>query len=301
MTPKHWLELHLHCTAVTAAPLEQALLDCGALSVTLTGRTDRPILEPGVGETPLWPEILVTGLFAADTNTDVVLIKLSAFMGQLPPWRWQILEDQPWERAWINNFQPQRISDRLWICPSWCEPPNPAAVNLMLDPGLAFGTGSHETTFMCLQWLDGLEWQNKTLIDYGCGSGILGIAAVLLGAQHVLAIDNDPQALLATRANALRNGIADNHLTTAAPNEHDVLTADYLVANIVAGPLLELAGTLTAAVKPGGQLCLSGIVDTQVTTIEEAYSPPFQFDPPKTRGDWLCLGAVKCDASAATS
>ncbi|MBV1931775.1 MAG: 50S ribosomal protein L11 methyltransferase [Porticoccaceae bacterium] len=289
-----WLQLHLDTSSEASAPLEQALLDSGAVSVTLSDSADVPILEPGVGETPLWQKLTLTALFPADIDTDLVLLQLSADSGQsLPPWRWEILEDQAWERLWMDHYHPIRCGQRLWICPSWCQPPEPDAINLMLDPGLAFGTGSHATTFLCLQWLDSLDLEGKTLIDYGCGSGILAIAATLLGARKVIAIDNDPQALLATADNAQRNGIDKDKLCICGPDEQTPEASDYLVANILAAPLIQLAEHIMKSVKAGGQLCLSGIVDGQVTEVREAYVGHFAFMPPVNQDDWVRLVASK--------
>lgn len=289
-----WLQLHLDTNREASAPLEQALLDSGAVSVTLSDSADVPILEPGVGETPLWKKLTLTALFPADTDTDIVLLKVSAESGQtLPPWRWEILEDQAWERLWMEHYHPLRCGHRLWICPSWCQPPDPDAINLMLDPGLAFGTGSHATTFLCLQWLDSVAIEGKTLIDYGCGSGILAIAGALLGASEVIAIDNDPQALVATADNALRNGIGKDRLNIGTPDKQIPEASDYLVANILAAPLIHLAEHITNSVKSGGQLCLSGIVDEQITEVREAYEEHFTFAAPVNRDNWVRLVACK--------
>ncbi len=291
-----WLQLHLDTTSQASPLWEQALLDNGAVSVTLSDSADVPILEPGVGETPLWQELTLTALFPAETNTDVVLLQIGAATDQtLPPWRWELLEDQPWERAWMEHYQPIRCGQRLWICPSWCQPPQADAINLMLDPGLAFGTGSHATTFLCLQWLDGLDIRGKTLVDYGCGSGILAIAGALLGATKVIAIDNDPQALQATADNAERNGIGDDQLIIYSPAEvsFDSLSTDFLVANILAAPLIELAQRLTTMTNVGGQLCMSGIVETQAAMIRSAYCQQFEFEPDVIHDDWVRLVANK--------
>jgi ribosomal protein L11 methyltransferase len=290
----NWLQLHLDTSSEASGPLEQALLDSGAVSVTLSDSADVPILEPSVGETPLWQKLTLTALFPADTDTDLVLLQLSADSGQsLPPWRWEILEDQAWERLWMDHYHPIKCGQRLWICPSWCPPPEPDAINLMLDPGLAFGTGSHATTFLCLQWLDSLNIEGKTLIDYGCGSGILAIAGALLGARKVIAIDNDPQALLATADNARRNGISKDKLSICAPDKQILDASDYLVANILAAPLIQLAEHIMKSVKTGGQLCMSGIVDGQTTEVREAYLDHFTFAPPVNQDDWVRLVACK--------
>jgi ribosomal protein L11 methyltransferase len=182
---------------------------------------------------------------------------------------------------------------RLWICPTWCTPPQPDAINLILDPGLAFGTGSHATTFLCLEWLDDLDLDKRILIDYGCGSGILAIAAVLMGASRVIAIDNDPQALAATKENARRNDISPGRLLVCSPADQPPVTADYLVANILATPLIELAEHLTGSVKPGGQICLSGINEAQAGAVCQAYTQSFEFELPEHREEWVRLCATR--------
>jgi ribosomal protein L11 methyltransferase len=289
-----WLQLHFDTDSNALTQLEQALLETGAVSVTLSDNSNQPILEPGVGETPLWQQVRLTALFPADANTDAVLLRTSSLTGQpLPPWRWEILEDQAWEKLWMEHYHPIRCGQRLWVCPSLRKPPEPDAINLMLDPGLAFGTGSHATTFLCLQWLDSLDIAGKTFIDYGCGSGILAIAAALLGARKVIAVDNDPQALLATADNAQRNDISDHQLEVWAPDQQVVHPADYLVANILAAPLVELAGLITSSLRTGGQLCLSGIVDSQIDMVCQAYDKHFRFKPALIQDEWVRLIGIK--------
>lgn len=288
-----WLQLHLAIPRDRAPMVEDVLLAAGALSVTLADNADHPILEPGVGETPLWDDVLATGLFSANTDTGEALALLAArYPGQLPDCRWEVLADQDWERSWMAHFEPIRCGQRLWVCPSWCEPPDPGAINLILDPGLAFGSGTHPTTFLCLQWLDREPLAGKTLIDYGCGSGILGIAALLLGAARVIAVDNDPQSLIATRDNARRNHIRDEQLTVCLPQNLPPTTADVLVANILATPLIELAPSFGSLLPTGGRLCLSGIVASQSDAVVGAYHQ-FDFDPVQADDIWVRLAAVK--------
>lgn len=288
-----WLQLIIHCNRDQAADIEDALMDVGAASVTLEDDADQPILEPALGETPLWDATRITGLFEADIDTLSTSLML---LGQLPQepltLRWEQLEDKDWEREWMENFQPICCGERLWICPSWKEPPNATAVNLMLDPGLAFGTGTHPTTFLCLQWLDKQVLEQQSLVDFGCGSGILGIAALLLGAAHVVGVDIDPQALLATRDNAGRNGLPAQAMPVYLPADAPASSVDIVLANILAGPLVELAPQLTAHVKPGGKLCLSGILATQAPTVMAAY-PDFAFDPVAQKDEWVRLTATK--------
>lgn len=290
----NWLQLRLSVPRAHAFTLEGALLAAGALSVTLADDADNPILEPGVGETPLWDQVLATGLFGADTDTDRALELLAThYPGHLPKPRWAVLADQDWERSWMAHFEPFRCGARLWVCPSWRDPPDPGAINLILDPGLAFGSGTHPTTFLCLQWLDGESLVGKTLIDYGCGSGILGIAALLLGADRVIAVDNDPQALTATVDNATRNHIDGQRIATCLPQDLPPTTADVLVANILATPLIELAPTFGGLLSSGGKLCLSGVIEGQQNAVAAAYRSEFDFDPVSIADSWVRFAAVK--------
>lgn len=286
-----WLELRIDTDRDKAPQWEKALLSVGALSVTLQDNADQPIFEPALGETPLWQATRVTGLFESDVDT----VKLGRQIA-LPSdtfWQWQLLEDKDWEREWMKDFHPIAIADHFWICPSWITPPRPDAVNMLLDPGLAFGTGTHPTTFMCLQWLSAQDLTGLTCIDYGCGSGILGIAALLLGARSVIGVDIDPQALIASQENAQRNGVDKDRFPVVFPNACPPAPVDVLVANILAGPLVELESELTPRIKPGGLLCLSGILQTQAQNVVDAYSDSFVFDPWRTREEWVCLSATK--------
>lgn len=288
-----WLQLIIHSNRDQAPAIEDALMDTGAVSVTLQDDADQPILEPALGETPLWDATRITGLFDADIDTGAVSLML---LSQLPAAplqvKWEQLEDKDWEREWMDNFHPIQCGNRLWICPSWKQPPEAAAVNLMLDPGLAFGTGTHPTTFLCLQWLDGQALEGKTLVDFGCGSGILGIAALLLGARQVTGVDIDPQALLATRDNAARNQLPSDAMPVYLPKDAPAAEVDIMLANILAGPLVELAPLLSGQVRTGGQLCLSGILASQAQTVMAAY-PAFRFDPVAQKEEWVRLTGTK--------
>lgn len=289
-----WVILHVDTRRDQCDALEEILLTLGAVSVTLCDNADQPLLEPGVGETPLWDAVRLSGMFSADTDSQPIIQLLeNQFADTAGRWKAEILEDKDWVRSWMDSYQPLQMGQRLWICPSWLEPPKADAVNLMLDPGLAFGTGTHSTTSMCMNWLDGQDLANKTMIDYGCGSGILAIAALLLGAQHATGVDNDPQAILASRQNAERNQLTDKQLTLLLPaGIKDIHAADVLVANILAGPLAELASGITQLVKPGGSLCLSGILEAQADSVMAAY-PQFEFQPPVTEEGWVRLVARK--------
>ena len=294
------MQLRVQTTREQTDTVEDALLAAGAVSVTMEDSADQPILEPALGETPLWNQTRVTGLFDAGIDTDQATVMATASYSadsngdSLPAYRWEMLADKDWEREWMDNFHPMRFGQRLWICPSWKQPPDPAAVTLMLDPGLAFGTGTHPTTALCLQWLDGIDVSGKTVLDYGCGSGILGIAALLLGAEKVIAVDNDPQALIATIDNAQRNHIDTARIETYLPEQTpEVINAEVTVANILAGPLAELAPTISQYTISGGLLALSGIISRQGESLKQHYQQWFDMAAIVTEQDWVRLSGHK--------
>ncbi len=297
-----WLQLFVDTNNSQAPTIEDALLEAGAASVTLKehippGQQEQPILEPGLGETPLWNNTRLVGLFSADTNTQSINHSLEQQLKHLSTniqLRWEQLEDKDWEREWMQNYHPIQCAEHLWICPSWISPPNPDAVNILLDPGLAFGTGTHPTTFLCLQWLAEQNLNNKHIIDYGCGSGILGVAALLLGAQQATGVDIDPQALIATQDNLQRNGLSAERFTVHLPSDFSTTnTADIVVANILAGPLVDLAEPMIALLKPNGKLCLSGILATQAESVIEAYQHAIHFNPIVNKDEWVQLNGYK--------
>jgi ribosomal protein L11 methyltransferase len=290
-----WLQLRLDADPATASTLEDALLEIGAAAVTMEDNADQPVYEPGVGETPVWQHTRVTGLFTADTDMTAALAELQGHYGQaLPPLRIEILEDRDWIREWMDSYHPIQCGERLWICPSWREPVDPNAVNLLLDPGLAFGTGTHPTTWLCMQWLDQQDLSGLTVIDYGCGSGILGIAALLLGADKVIAVDNDPQALLATRDNARRNNIDDARIECFLPQHMPAgLRGDMVVANILAGPLTSLAPNLAATLDAGAAICLSGILQSQADELMACYQHWFSQLTLTTKEEWVRIAGNK--------
>lgn len=290
-----WLQIRINTTRQQVEAIEDALLAAGAASVTMEDNADQPILEPALGETPLWNETRVTGLFIAETDTTQATVIATAALGEtLPSYRWEILEDKDWEREWMNSYEPMLFGRRLWICPSWKKPPQPEAINLMLDPGLAFGTGTHPTTALCLEWLDGANLKGKTVLDYGCGSGILGIAALLLGAEKVIAVDNDPQALIATLDNAARNNIDNQRIETYMPEDCPrSLRADVLVANILAGPLTELAESLSELVIDHAPIALSGILDLQAEQLSHHYQQWFDMEPAVSQREWIRLNGQR--------
>jgi ribosomal protein L11 methyltransferase len=289
-----WLQLKMIAPRKRVESLENALLASGAVSVTLQDSADQPIFEPGLGETPLWDQVSITGLFDAEVNTaQVTSIASKRFGASLPTHTWELLEDKDWEREWMKSYKAIRCGEHLWICPSWQQPPEPEKVNLMLDPGLAFGTGTHPTTFMCLQWIDAQNLKDLNIIDYGCGSGILGIATLLMGAKKVIGVDIDPQALTATTENAKRNNLAADTMPVYLPPDCPPVQADITLANILAGPLAELAPALSNMTKLGGKICLSGILATQAETVKAAYMPWFEFDPTTQQDEWVRLTATK--------
>lgn len=293
-----WLQLFVDTDRDSINAIESALLNAGAVSVTLQehipqGQQEQPILEPALGETPLWDSARVTGLFHGDCNTQQINWLMQTSLDPKPTLRWEQLEDKDWEREWMENYHPIQCADSLWICPSWKQAPDPEATNLLLDPGLAFGTGTHPTTFLCMQWLASQDLQQKTLIDYGCGSGILGICALLLGASHATGIDIDPQALSATHENVKRNQIAIDRFPVYLPQACILETVDIVVANILAGPLVELADTLIPHIKIGGSLCLSGILAPQEEAVKKAYSHAIHFAPSQQKEGWVQLSGQR--------
>jgi ribosomal protein L11 methyltransferase len=241
----------------------------------------------------LWDRALVTGLYPAGTETERVLDEIARRCGMaaLPPHRATPLPDRDWERAWMERFQPIPFGERLWVVPSWIEPPDPQATNIVIDPGLAFGTGTHATTSMCLEWLAAHSPSGLEVIDYGCGSGILAIAAARLGAARVRAVDIDMRAIDVAADNAARNNVAEI-VRCGPPSLADGEPADLVIANILARPLIELAGRISAIVRPAGTLLLTGITHAQRAEVAAAYAPAFRFDS-VGRGEWLLLAGAR--------
>ncbi len=270
------------------------LMANGAQAVTYRDGADTPIFEPRPGDVILWEHTLATGLFDAEADIKAIIANLkqsNVFDSDLQ-YKVDPLEDKDWEREWMDNFHPIRFGEQLWICPSWRDIPDPSAVNILLDPGMAFGTGTHPTTAMCLRWLDANPPKGKSTLDFGCGSGILGIAALLFNAKHAIGIDIDQQALIATKDNAARNGVI-NKFDVFLPSEQPQTQVDLVLANVLAGPLRELSDTILAFVKPGGQLVLSGILERQVGDVMAAYQPDITFDTPVIDGDWAMLSGTR--------
>jgi ribosomal protein L11 methyltransferase len=274
--------------------IEDLLLELGALSTSLEDAGDHTLLEPLPGETPVWPEAVVSGLFEDDADAAAITLALSTLLGIAPGTiAREDVEERDWVRAWMDDFRPMRFGERLWIVPTGYEPPDPEAVNLLLDPGLAFGTGTHPTTALCLEWLDAHPPVDASVIDYGCGSGVLAIAALRLGARHCIGVDLDPQALIATRANARRNDIADERLPVCLPEDLHAGPVDLVMANILSGPLVELAPVLGRLVRPGGRLILSGLLEEQAETVKAAYGDGFTMEVPTVRQGWALLAGIR--------
>jgi len=293
-----FLQLTLGIGGADPAPFEDALTAAGALSLTLQDAGDDPVLEPAPGTTPLWPSVQLTALFPADTDAQDVLARLQAELGAtLPPVKLARLADRPWEREWLKDFRPMRFGRRLWVCPGGQRPSDVPADACMveLDPGLAFGTGTHPTTALCLEWLDGATLTGRRILDYGCGSGILAIAALQLGAASALAVDIDPQALTATLENARRNGVAQRITVRAAEadaREPDA-PVDILLANILAEPLEALAPDLAKRVVPGGAIVLSGLLAAQADQVAARYAAWFDIATAATREGWVRLDGIR--------
>ena len=294
-----WLQLRLDARPDELETLENLMLATGSVAVTMEDNADQPVLEPGVGETPLWMQTRLTGLYAADTDMDTVLGHFPDALLVHANQRVEILEDKDWEREWMKHYQPMQFGKSFWVCPSWIEPPDPHATTLLLDPGLAFGTGTHPTTALCLSEIAGMSLQGLNVVDYGCGSGILGVAALQLGAAQVLAVDNDPQALIATRDNAQRNSVVPSTLSVALPEEVNFDlhcgNAELVIANILAGPLIGLSDTLLSLLKPGGCLLLSGLLETQAEELCAHYAGRIQLSVAGEKDGWVCIRGIKPD------
>ena len=295
-----WQQFVMDLEALNAERVEEVFRRHGALSVSLTDGGDQPLLEPGPGETPLWGDTRVTGLFSEDADLDALADDLlTTFdLRELPGHRIELLVDRDWRREWLKDAGPMRFGRRLWVCPGDSEAADDAIV-VRLDPGLAFGTGTHPTTAMCLEWLDSLDLDGKTMLDYGCGSGVLAIAALKLGCESAVAMDIDPQAVTATVANARRNSCA-GRLEVIGDDASIRGHFDVLAANILAGPLVALAESLTTRLSSGGEIALSGILSGQVNKIQAAYGPWIAFDPPRYRSQggqtWALISGRRRDS-----
>ncbi len=295
-----WLQIHITVEKSQVEFTETLLESLGAVSVTLDDAENQDLLEPLPGETPLWNKVIVTGIYAQEDDEQIDVAALETFnRTQLPtePMRSEFMEDQEWERTWMDAYEPIQIGEKYWIVPEWMEAPEADAVNIKLDPGLAFGTGNHASTFLCLQWLGKTDVKDKIVIDYGCGSGILGVAALLLGAKKVYATDIDPQAVLATQQNADLNGVL-NKLYVGLPEEFNKeladQKADVFVANILAGPLMALAADFSTLIKSEGAFALAGVIEEQVDDVSRVYSEFFDIlDVEKRDGHWCRISGKR--------
>lgn len=290
-----WWQFSLDCRAADLELVEDLMQSLGALGISIRGADDDPIYEPLPGQMPVWQRSVLTATFDAGRDADELQNRIA---GSLPPrlsasLRRDSLQEQDWEQAYREHFHPIRCAPGLWIVPSWIDPPDPAAANIRLDPGLAFGTGAHPTTALCLAWLAANEIDGMRVIDYGCGSGILAIAAVKLGAAGVTAVDIDAQALTACSANLERNGIDDERVRVGLPDDTPLPAADLLLANILAGPLVDLAPGFAGLVVPGGRILLSGILNSQLEDIQLAYGTHFELEAAESREEWVCISGRK--------
>ncbi|WP_020410349.1 50S ribosomal protein L11 methyltransferase [Hahella ganghwensis] len=287
-----WLQVTVAASDDTAEYIEGLLEDIGALSITMVDAHDDPVLEPDLGTTPLWSSTQVVALFSADIDRELVRSHLEQHQIPYDATHCEIIEDRDWEREWMTHFQPMQFGKRLWICPSWQPPENPDAVNLLLDPGLAFGTGTHPTTALCLEWLDSQHLQEKSILDFGCGSGVLAIAGLLLGANAAVGTDIDPQALDASLDNAERNGV-EERLSLYLPDQLPPMSADIIVANILANPLIGLAPTLAGLIRVDGAIALSGILREQEHDVRSAYEVFFDLEPTQYKEDWVLISGKR--------
>jgi len=285
--PFHQLVIELPGRDLARA--EDACRQLGAIALSLADAGDEPLLEPAPGETPLWQEVRLRALFDLAQNPALIAATLAAVLGLAPDSvAAERVEDRVWEREWLKDFRPMRFGRRLWVCPAGQRPSEPDAVVLELDPGLAFGTGTHATTALCLEWIDAAIRGGERVLDYGCGSGILALAALRLGAKRAIAFDIDPQALQATRENAAKNGLADR--IEIPPSASDIGGAfDVVLANILSGPLIELAPSLASRASRGGVLVLAGLLSRQAGEVAQAYQPWFDIGPVAERDGWTLL------------
>ena len=290
----NFIQLSFPIEAAESEISEEALHTSGALAISLQDAKDQPLLEPGVGETPIWDHAIIKALYPEETDCLNLLSGLAESLPllDLTKVQFELVKDQAWERAWMIDFRPMCFGKKLWIYPSNI----PVAADhlaLILDPGLAFGTGTHPTTAMCLTYLASVDCRGKTIIDFGCGSGILALAALKLGAKEVFALDNDPQALVATRENAKRNNLLKDNLIILDSFQIPKITADILIANILAGPLVNLAQQFASLIKPKGSIALSGILKDQAKKVKKAYEPYFEYFDMREEGDWIRIDAKR--------
>jgi len=289
-----WHQISVITNENTAPKLADFFSHLGAVSVTYMDAEDEPVYEPAIGETKIWSNTEVIALYELDANPALIKERVYNRFEKhgLRNWREEHIADQEWERAWMEYYKPMKFADKLWVCPTGQEQIEDGTVCLTLDPGLAFGTGTHPTTALCLEWLASHNLNGKTVIDYGCGSGILAVAALLLGAEIADAVDIDEQALTATRDNALKNNVQDK-INCYLPEQFSPVQADLVLANILAKPLIDLSGQICALLVSGGQLVLSGILQEQTDSVLAAYQHRITFNPPVQQEDWIRLDGIK--------
>lgn len=286
-----WQQLKIQLHSEDASYFEQILFDSDAISISYLDAEDQPVFQEKPGSTPLWDNTFLLCLFNTKTDLGSLLNKLRCNTKVLnnQSLNIELIEDQDWERSWMKDFEPIQFGEKLWICPSWLSPPEPNAVNIKLDPGLAFGTGNHATTSLCLRWLDQADVRGSEVIDYGCGSGVLSIASALLGAVKVHSVDNDPQAISATIDNSRRNKVPGDVLTTYLPEAVPPVHADILIANILERPLIDLSEKFAELVKKGGYITLSGLLEEQIPSLLSCYDRWFDMEAPQVEQGWVLL------------
>ncbi|MBE0471733.1 MAG: 50S ribosomal protein L11 methyltransferase [Methyloprofundus sp.] len=289
-----WHQISVVSNAASASDIADFFSELGAVSVTYMSAESQPVYEPNIGETKIWEHTQTIALFELDASPELIKTLLfKQFPGEIThDWHAEVLEDQVWERSWMAHYKPMKFGDHLWVYPTGQEQFEANTVSLILDPGLAFGTGTHPTTALCLEWLASHDVTGKTVIDFGCGSGILAVAAILLGAKEAHAIDIDPQALTATRDNAEKNKVSSK-ITTYLAEDFTAFEADIVLANILAKPLIELSPLISALVRPQGELVLSGILKEQAESVSRVYQANFTMNAPSTQDDWCRLDGVK--------
>jgi ribosomal protein L11 methyltransferase len=289
-----WHQISVITTEDLAPRLADFFDNLGAVSVTYMDAEDEPVYEPAIGETKIWSNTEVIALYEMDAEPALIKSRLYAQFDAelLHNFRHELIKDQEWERAWMEFYKPMKFADKLWVCPTDQEQYESGTVCLTLDPGLAFGTGTHPTTALCLEWLASHDLAGKTVIDYGCGSGILAVAAILLGAKEAHAVDIDPQAITATLSNALKNNVQDK-ISCYLPEQFTPFQANIVLANILAKPLIDMAEQISNLVAPGSQLVLSGILHEQAESVMNAYQKYITFNAPVQQEDWIRLDGIK--------
>jgi ribosomal protein L11 methyltransferase len=295
MSDQRWLQLVCFTQEQSVSAIESAMENASALSITLQDAFDTPVLEPLPGEIPLWKDLIITALF--DYDTDLIdlseLLRANKNKWNIEKFLIETVKDQDWERVWMKDFHPMKFGNNLWIYPSNHDVPDDQSIKILLDPGLAFGTGTHPTTSLCLEWLDNNPPIAKDVIDYGCGSGVLALAAAKLGANKIIATDIDPQALIATKNNMLRNKIEEDHISCYLPPACPQEPVDLLLANILCGPLHELYPLFSSLTRTDGKLVLSGLLSEQQDQIIETYAATYKDFDVKTLDDWVRISATK--------